>query len=95
MNDQTTLKRMKIAVAATWIFSAASFFPPFSGFAFAGLGQSLFGILLAVHVIECAVFFPTLRASGRPLLGQLGQTMLFGVIHQRTLKLAEAEREEA
>jgi uncharacterized protein YhhL (DUF1145 family) len=94
MNDQTTLKRMKIAVAATWIFAAASFVPPFSGFAFASLGQNLFGLLVVVHAIECAVFLPTLRKSGEPLLGQLGQTMLFGVVHYRSLKLAEAERDE-
>lgn len=89
MNDLASIQRIKKFMIGLWIFCALSFVPPFSGFGIAPLGRSLAGLLLVVHAIECVVFLKTLRASGRPLLGELGQTLLFGVLHYRELKLAE------
>lgn len=89
MKDLASIQRLKKIMIGVWVFAALSFLPPFSGFTIAPLGRNLAGLLLVVHAIECVVFLGTLRASGRPLLGELGQTMLFGVIHYRQLKMIE------
>jgi hypothetical protein len=84
---------LKILVLATWLFAAACFFvAPES--TLAGLGRGLFWFLLVVHVIECAVFFPKLQRAPGSLIGHLGQTLVFGIVHARDLEPA-AESEGA
>lgn len=71
----------KVVIGATWLFATACFFPPLEAASFAGFGRSLFGVLAIVHLIECIAFLSVLRKTGRPLLGELWQTFLFGIVH--------------
>jgi uncharacterized protein YhhL (DUF1145 family) len=89
MNDLASIQKYKKVLIGIWIFAALSFVPPFAGMGIAPLGRNLFGILLSVHVIECIVFFSTLRSTGNPLPNELAQTVVFGVLHYREIKLAE------
>lgn len=70
---------LKGLVAATWLAALACLLLPGDGLLLRG-GRVLFWTLLAVHLVECAVFLPALRRSGRPLPGELLQVLLFGVI---------------
>ena len=49
-------------------------------------GRALFGVLAAVHAIECLFFLPVLRKSERPLIQELWHTFLFGIVHVSTLR---------
>ena len=80
---------MKRGLFAVWVVALICFVPPFSSIAIAPLGRNIAGLLLVVHAIECIVFLGTLRASGRPLANEIAQTMLYGVLHYRELKLLE------
>ncbi len=88
LEDQTPtqLKVAKFVVVATWIFAAASFFPPFSDSGAAPLGRALFGILAAAHVVELALFGNTYRQSDKGLAGHIVQHMIFGVLHHTQVK---------
>jgi len=81
---------LKIGVIATWLVAATGFlFPPET--TFGTVGRALFWLLIVVHAVECAVFYGTLKRTGRPIAFELLQTMLFGVIHYGEAKvLAEA-----
>ena len=89
MNDLAKIERYKKILLGIWIFAALSFVPPFSGMGIAPLGRNIFGLMFAIHVIECVVFLGTLRSTGKPLLNELLQTLVFGVLHYREIKLAE------
>lgn len=91
MNDLAKIQLYKKVLLGIWIFSAASFLPPFDAFSIAPLGRNTFGILLVVHAIECAVFLGTLRSTGKPLLNELAQTLIFGVLHYREIKIGEGD----
>ena len=89
MNDLASIQRTKKILLGLWIVCALCFVPPVAGLGFAPLGRNLAGLLLVVHAIECVVFLGTLRASGNPLANEIAQTMLFGILHYKQLKLAE------
>ena len=74
----------KAAVAVVWVLCVASFFVA-TGSGVAGFGRLLFFVLLVVHAVECVVFLPRLRAAGGDLGGHLVQTLLFGIVHVRSL----------
>jgi uncharacterized protein YhhL (DUF1145 family) len=75
----------KLLVTVTWFAAAAGFLlPPSSGFG--QLGRMLFFLLLAVHAVECAVFYPTLKRTGRPLGLELARTLFYGVAHYAEAK---------
>ncbi len=80
----------KLLVGVTWFAGAAAFLFPASS-TYGQLGRMLFYVLLGVHAVECAVFFRTLKQTGRPLGLELAQTLLYGVIHYTEAKaLADA-----
>ncbi len=82
----------KIFLGIVWLFATACFFPPLGGASFAPFGRSLFGVLTVVHLIECVAFLSVLKQSGRPLMGEIWQTFLFGIVHVSILRREIAER---
>ncbi|MFP6624515.1 MAG: hypothetical protein VCC20_13625 [Myxococcota bacterium] len=84
---------LKIGVIAAWLIGASGFlFPPDT--TFGQLGRLVFVLLTIVHTIECAVFYRTLKNTGRPLAFELLQTLFFGVIHFTEAKALAEAREE-
>jgi uncharacterized protein YhhL (DUF1145 family) len=81
MENENVYAVGKGILGATWLFATACFFPPLENGAAAGFGQSLFAVLVIVHAVECVAFLGLLRKTGRPLLGELWQTFLFGIVH--------------
>lgn len=77
----------KIAVLLGWLWGAASLFGPMLGLAVPGAryGVWLFWFLVIAHAVECVVFLPKLRRAGGSLAAQLVQTLVFGIVHVRTL----------
>ncbi len=85
---------LKVLVMGTWGIAAVGFlFSPET--TFGQLGRTLFFLLAAVHALECAVFYPTLKRTGRPLGFELANTLFFGVVHFTEAKaLADARDAE-
>ena len=71
----------KAIIGATWLISTACFFPPLESLESATLGRSVFGVLAAVHAVECIAFLSVLRKSSRPLARELWQTFIYGIVH--------------
>jgi uncharacterized protein YhhL (DUF1145 family) len=82
----------KIVIGTTWLFATACFFPIFQSQEFVGFGQTLFWVLAVVHAFECVAFLGLLRKSPRPLVGEIWQTFLFGIVHVSILR-KELEQE--
>ena len=80
----------KATIGATWLLTTACFFPPLETAALAEFGRTLFGVLAVVHAVECVAFLGVLRKSARPLVENLWQTFLFGIVHVSTVR-AEIE----
>lgn len=76
----------KAMLGITWLFATACYFPPLDGTAAGPGGRALFGVLAAVHAVECLFFLPVLRKSARPLIQEIWQTFLFGIVHVSTLR---------
>jgi uncharacterized protein YhhL (DUF1145 family) len=76
----------KVVLGAVWLFATACFFPPLETSSAGGFGRALFGVLAITHVIECIAFLGTLRKSPRPLIEELWQTFLFGIVHVSALR---------
>lgn len=74
---------MKIALLVLWIACAAAFVLPDS--AWSGPGRTIFVGLVLVHAVEFVIFLPRLRAAGGSLGQHFVQTMLYGVLHLRTI----------
>ena len=93
--SQNTMLIAKLVVAVTWFAAAAGFlYPPSS--TFGQLGRLLFFLLLGIHTIECAVFYPTLKRTGRPIGMELARTLFYGVAHYSEAKaLVEAGRSDS
>lgn len=81
MENENVYAVGKGIIGATWLFATACFFAPLESTAAGGFGRSLFFVLVVVHAVECVAFLGVLRKSGRPLLGALWQTFLFGIVH--------------
>lgn len=76
----------KVLVGLTWLFCLGSLFfaPPGS---WAGVyGPRILGFLVVAHAIECVVFLPKLRKLPGSLGHHLVQTMLFGILHLRSVE---------
>jgi uncharacterized protein YhhL (DUF1145 family) len=82
------LRALRWPLGGLWVASAAAYFLPESGVV-SSLRLMFIG-LVAVHAVECLAFLPALRASGRPLVGQLVQVLLFGVVHYGLLQAEQA-----
>ncbi len=89
MNRQS-IKTGKILLTVIWIGLTCTLFIP-GEFTILTIARYAFWGMLAVHVIECGVFFGALRASGKPLAGQIIQVLLFGIAHYASLKLDAEE----
>jgi uncharacterized protein YhhL (DUF1145 family) len=76
----------KTIIGVTWLLATACFFPPLESHSLGGFGRSLFGVLAVVHLVECVAFLSVLRRSPRPLIGELWQTFLFGIVHVSILR---------
>jgi uncharacterized protein YhhL (DUF1145 family) len=76
----------KAVLGAVWLFATACFFPPLNGAEIGALGRSIFGVLAVTHIVECLFFLGTLRKTGRPLVGELWQTFLFGIVHVSAIR---------
>ncbi|MFK7894388.1 MAG: hypothetical protein AB8G23_01055 [Myxococcota bacterium] len=83
----------KIVIGIVWLFSTACFFPPLSAASFAGFGRTLFGVLAVVHLVECIAFLGVLKKSPRPLMEELWQTFLFGIVHVSIIRREIAARD--
>ncbi len=79
------LRALRIPIALAWLVAAGGFLMPEDTGLAAALRLAFVG-LLAVHAVECVIFLPALRASGRPLAGQLLQVLVFGVVHYGILQ---------
>ncbi len=83
----------KAVLGIVWLLATACFFPPLETSDWGGLGRTLFGVLAAVHLVECVAFLGVLKRSPRPLVYELWQTFLFGIVHvsivRRELEAAE------
>lgn len=62
---------------------AASFFMPLGGWE--AYAQRLFVGIVAVHVLQLALFWPRMRAAGGSIGAQVAHVMVFGMFHVRTL----------
>jgi len=82
---------VKAALGVIWVLCAASFFVGGDSGA-ASVGRLLFFVLLAAHAAECVFFLPKLRAAQGGLGGHLLQTLIFGILHVRSLGEGEAPR---
>lgn len=85
----------KGVLGVTWLVATACFFPPLEAHSLGGFGRSLFGVLTAVHLVECVAFLGVLRKSPRPLVGELWQTFLFGIVHVSMLRAELNETKNA
>ena len=93
-NDQSGVYPIgKAVLGAVWLFATACFFPPLNAVEVAPLGRSIFGVLAITHIVECLFFLGTLRKTGRPLIGELWQTFLFGIVHVSAVR-AELNEED-
>lgn len=74
----------RIVLLVVWLLAlAAVVFPIVHPLATAG--RWLFWVLQAAHAIECLVFWPRLRAAPGSRLGHIVNTMLFGIVHVKSL----------
>ncbi len=80
----------KVVVAAMWIATGSAVFIPGDGLLLEA-GRLIFWFTAAAHVIECGIFYPSLRpehaGAHRSLSENIMLTMIFGVLHYATLKL--------
>ena len=76
----------KLAVLVIWLLCGAAFFVGDS--TLATVGRWVFWILVAAHVVECAVFLPVLRKAPGSLGGNLFQTLVFGILHVQEVREA-------
>jgi hypothetical protein len=88
--SEAQAKVAKAVVTVLWLLLAASFFMAPS--TLRTVGQWFFWLMLVGHAVECAIYWPTLRASGKPLAGQVLLTLLYGYIQYQEVKQAAASR---
>ncbi len=78
---------VRIALLVIWLLALSAVVLPGTALMFT-VGRWLFWALLGVHALECVVFFARLRKAPGSLAGHLFNTMLFGIVHVRTLPRA-------
>ena len=82
MYSASQLKTARIIAILVWIFAAASFFFPLYYTDAGALGRTLFGLLIAVHLVEFPLFMKTYREAGGTLLSHFPRHMAFGVVYR-------------
>ena len=80
------MSNAKIAVLVVWGYGALSVLGLLGPLG--GIGRVVFGLLVVAHVVEFAVFLPTLRKAPGSLGHHFAQTMLFGVLHYQEVRAA-------
>ena len=80
----------KALLTMMWVFGAGSFFLP-SDATIVQVLRLVFLGTLAVHFVECLGLYRTIKATGRPLLPEFAQIMLFGVLHLASIQQDAAE----
>jgi len=79
----------RIALLGVWLLLAAAFLVGGDS-TLAYYARIGFWVMAGVHVLECLVFLPLLRRAPGSLGGHLANTLVFGVLHVRELREAEA-----
>ena len=90
MDSAEKLARARKLVLALWLFAGACFFFPLYYTEVGPFGRALFGLLLAVHLVEFVVFLGLYRRAGGSLWRHFHRTVVFGVLHK-----AETEQQLA
>ena len=90
MDSAEKLARARKFVLVLWLFAGACFFFPLYYTQVGPFGQALFGLLLAVHLVEFVVFLGLYRRAGGSLWRHFHRTVVFGVLHK-----AETEQQLA
>jgi len=90
MDSAEKLARARKFVLVLWLFAGACFFFPLYYTEVGPFGQALFGLLLAVHLVEFVVFLGLYRRAGGSLWRHFHRTVVFGVLHK-----AETEQQLA
>jgi uncharacterized protein YhhL (DUF1145 family) len=74
----------KVALLIVWLLCGAGFvLAPDS--TLASWARYGFWLMLAAHVLECALFFPRFKRAPGSLMTHLSKTLVFGVLHLRDL----------
>ena len=76
---------------AVWLFAGACFFFPLYYTEVGGFGRTLFGLLVAVHLVEFVVFLGFYRRAGGSLFRHFHRTLVFGVIHKTEVEQNAAD----
>ncbi len=90
MDSAEKLARARKFVLVLWLFAGACFFFPLYYTAVGPFGRAVFGLLLAVHLVEFVVFLGLYRRAGGSLWRHFHRTVVFGVLHK-----AETEQQLA
>jgi len=90
MDSAEKLARARKFVLVLWFFAGACFFFPLYYTEVGPFGRALFGLLLAVHLVEFVVFLGLYRRAGGSLWRHFHRTVVFGVLHK-----AETEQQLA
>jgi len=85
----------KVVIGLAWLFATACFFAPMATSSAGEFGRMLFWVLAVVHGFECVAFLGVLRKSPRPLLGEVWQTFLFGIVHVSAVRAEVGENASA
>ena len=91
----------KVAFLGVWLVCAAGFAIPADptatgaassqGATFASWARFAFWLMLAAHAVEFSLFSSRLTRAPGPLAAHFLQTMVFGVLHIRSVPLGEEE----
>lgn len=74
----------RIVLLVIWLLALAAVVFPIVH-PLATIGRWLFWLLLAAHLIECALFWPRLSKAPGSRLGHVVNTLLFGIVHVKSL----------
>ena len=86
MYTASQLRATRFVIWLIWIAAAASFFFPLYYTDFGGFGRTVFGVLIAIHLIEFPLFARTYRQAGGSLLGHFPRHMVFGLVYRAEVK---------
>jgi len=70
----------KIILIVAWAYGLGSFFIGSESTA-AHVGRMIFWGMAGIHLIECAIFFPTVRCAGGPVGPHLARIFAWGFLH--------------
>ena len=76
------LKTARTVVVLIWIVSAACFFFPLYYTSFGDFGRILFGLLIALHLVEFPIFAKTYLQAGGSLIGHFPRHMAYGLVYR-------------